>query len=145
MVCALPLLRSGRTEPPGCLPPIPRLLESSLLPVTEAALWSNGSGGVFFDFRRFPLRLLPPRGSPVRYSRPYDTAFDRFAPVSPDRILGLDATPAPRSGAVLPGSLPGSYSAPILANGFSPECSLTFLDFSIPARQSSNLAVLRAL
>jgi len=40
--------------------------------------------------------------------KPYDTAFDRFAPVSPDRILRLHATPVPRSGTVLPNLSSGS-------------------------------------
>jgi len=49
-----------------------------------------------------------PRGRPDRCCKPYDTAFDRFAPVSPDRILGLHATPVPRSGTVLPNLSSGS-------------------------------------
>jgi hypothetical protein len=64
--------------------------------------------------------------------RPYDTAFDRFAPVSPDHILGMDATPAPQSGAVLPSSCRDPGKAPVLANRLFTEVALDFprfLDF----------------
>jgi len=59
-------------------------------------------------FISLPFSLLPPYGRPNRCFGPYDTAFDRFEPVSPDRILGLDATPIPLSGTVLPNAWPGS-------------------------------------
>jgi hypothetical protein len=70
-------------------------------------------------FTELPTSLLPPRGCPDRYSRLCDTAFDRFVPMSPDRILGMDATPAPRSGAVLPSSLAGFLAE-------HPECLFDF-------------------
>ena len=56
----------------------------------------------------FPTSLVKfPRGSPHRFSRPCDTAFDRSAPMSPDHILGLDATPVSLSETVLPDAIAG--------------------------------------
>jgi hypothetical protein len=74
-------------------------------------LWSVRSGRIFRGFRRFPSSLLLPRGGPDRCCKPYDTAFDHFAPVSSDRILGLHATPVPRSGTVLPNLSSGSRNS----------------------------------
>jgi hypothetical protein len=71
-------------------------------------LWSVRSGWIFLDFRRFPSSQLLPRGRPHRCCKPYDIAFDRSLPVSPDSILGLNATPVPRSGTVLPNLSSGS-------------------------------------
>jgi len=58
--------------------------------------------------------------------RLYDTAFDRSAPVSPDHILGKDATPVSLSETVLPDAHAGFLDKRL--SDFP-----TFLDFSIPA------------
>jgi hypothetical protein len=107
-VCTLPLIHSGRIRTPWLPTAWPGSYNHRGDSVTEAALWSVRSGWIFLDFRRFPSSLLPPRGRPYRCCKPYDTALDRFAPVSPDRILGLNATPVPQSGTVLPNLSSGS-------------------------------------
>jgi hypothetical protein len=114
VVCTLPLSCSGHLRAPWLPTAYARLLQPSLCFVTEAALWSVRSGWIFHDFRRFPSSLLLPRGRPDRCCKPYDTAFDRFAPMSSDHVarvfpsLGCNATPAPRSGTVLPNLSSGS-------------------------------------
>jgi len=68
----------------------------------------SGRAGFSPAFAVFhPVRFFP-HGHPDRCCKPYDTAFDRFAPVSPDHVLGMHATPVPRSGTVLPNLSSGS-------------------------------------
>lgn len=122
MVCALPLNHSGRFRTPWAL--ISRFLRFIAVPRYRSRFMVGQAGLNFCStFVALPFSPLPPRGSPHRFRRLYDTAFDRSAPMSSDHILGLDATPAPLSGAVLPSSFAGLLeSASFLRTSFSPEC-----------------------
>jgi hypothetical protein len=109
----------------------------------------SGLAGFFAAFAESHPVCFFPRGRPDHCCKPYDTAFDRFAPVSPDRILGLHATPVPLSGTVLPdlssGSCCDSQPSPFQARArLSPERCPTFLDFSIPIGILSTSRYLRA-
>jgi hypothetical protein len=104
-VCTLPLLYSGYNRapwPPYRLHQVPPTHRDCPLP--GSLLKSRFRPKFLPGFRRAPLRSA----SPLRAFRPSleanDTAFDRFEPVSPDRILSLDATSVPRSGTALPDS-----------------------------------------
>jgi len=98
-------------------------------PVTGAALWSVESGRIFSQLSlrphpvRFPLAGVSSVVTGLRH------CFRSLAPVSPDRILSLDATSTPRSGAALPGLSPGSYRiVRFFRCDLSTESCATFLD-----------------
>lgn len=96
-------------------------------------------------FIELPSRQLPPRGRPYRCHRPYDTAFDRFASVSPDRILGLDATPVSLSETVLPGSGRVPATAPTSCEAVFRLSADRISSISRFPSAAFNLAVLRAI
>jgi hypothetical protein len=85
------------------------LLRQAPLPVIASRYREDfrfvGLGGAFHCFRSFPLRRLH-LAVPNLIEAFHDTAFDRLAPVSPGRVLGMRATPSPPGGKVPPGRQP---------------------------------------
>jgi len=79
-------------------------------PLPEPLYGRSGPAALSPIVHRLPVRSASPSRASLPLTGPYDTAFDRSAPVSPGRILGMHATPAPRSGAVLP----ESYRVPVV-------------------------------
>jgi len=93
-VCTLPLTHSGRVRTPWPPTACARILDSSRCSVAGAALWSVWSGHPFLSCS--PISEWS--ASPSRASLPLIQALrhcNRSAPVSPGRLLGLQATPVP--------------------------------------------------
>jgi len=93
-VCMLPLTHSGRVRTPWPPTACARLPDSSRCSVAGAALWSVRSGHPFLSCS--PISEWS--ASPSRASLPLIQALrhcNRSAPVSPGRLLGLQATPVP--------------------------------------------------
>jgi len=109
----LPLRCSGQHSAPWPPSSCARLLRPSSRPVAGVTFDEPGSAELSAAFAAshpvaFNLAVPSPDGGL------YDTAFDRFAPVSPGRVLGMHATPLPVDGrAPLAANqpAPGSYSA----------------------------------
>jgi len=98
---------------------------------------SVGLGETFRCFRGFPSRRFH-LAVPNLDGGLHDTAFDRLAPVSSDRVLGMHATPLPPGGRVPPGRQPTcarfllSSTRAIARPSLSPEpCRLASRRFSI--------------
>jgi len=139
----LPLSRSGRVRAPWPPSSCARLLHPSSRPVAGMTSDQLGSAMTFHRFRGFPYRRFH-LAVPIRWWRPHDTAFDRLASVSPDRVLGMHATPLPPGGRVPPGRQPSSArillcSAPTISRtSLSPEpCRPSSRRFSIPVARLS--------
>jgi len=116
-VWMLPLNRYGRLSAPWPPSSCARLLHPSSSPVTGLTFDQLGSAGIATAYHGFPSRRLQPHGSQptIETSR---HCFRSLTPVSPDCVLGLDATPLPCGGRAPPGRhhpAPGSYP-PALAS-----------------------------
>jgi len=97
-----------------------------------------GFGEAFHCFHSFLLRRFQPHGSQPLTGGLHDTAFDRSAPMSSGRVLGMHATPLPPGGRVPPGRQPScarfllSGTRSISRAGLSPEpCRPASRRFSI--------------
>jgi len=93
------------SEPPGLKPRL--LAEEVDFQATSSNFGSARLSTIFTVSRRphFTSRIRSP------FNQACDIAFDRFEPMSPDRVLGRHATPVPAGGTVPPGRLqpaPGS-------------------------------------
>jgi len=108
------------------------------------------SGPAFLSsvVHRFRDRLLLPRGRPDRCYGPYDTAFDRFAPVSPGHILWSGCYPCrskcdstPRFRCRVPGGCTRSSVLPTSEPALSPEPLRAFPRSLDSRRRIFNLAV----
>jgi hypothetical protein len=139
-----PCLVQAESEPPGRRSSCARLLWPSPQPRYRDDFWSAGIGEIFHRFRGFPSRRFH-LTVPIRCcQRPHDTAFDRLASVSPDRVLGMHATPRPPGGRVPPGRQPSSArillcsARPITRTSLLPEpCRHSSRRFSISVARLS--------
>lgn len=138
-VCTLPLPYSGYNRapwPPYRLHQVPPTHRGCPLP--GSLLKSRVRPKFLPGFHRAPLRSASPSGASRPSLEANDTAFDRYEPVSSGRILSLDATSAPRSGAALP-DLVGFLSCPSPCGLVLPELCAAFLGFPDSRRPSFTL------
>jgi len=131
-----PCVIRANTEPPGCLPPTPGSYNHRGASLPKPLCGRSGPAGFSTTFADSHPVLLLPRGRPDRCCKPYDTAFDRFAPMSSDHVLGfpiagMHATPIPRSGTVLPNLSSGSCGD---SRSFEQAFRLSFVRLSSTSR-----------
>jgi len=100
-----PCLVRAESEPPGRRPPAPGSSTHRHDPVAGMTSDQLGSARLSAAFAVYRPVAFTSRFPSVAGGL-HDTAFDRSASVSPDRVLGMHATPLPPGGRVPPGRQP---------------------------------------
>jgi hypothetical protein len=147
----LPLSHSGRVRAPWPPSSCARLPYPSSRPVTGATSAQLGSATLSAAFADSRVVAFTSRFPAIdRDLR--DIAFDHSASMSPDRVLGVHATPLASGAKEPPGRQPTCarflhYSThPNSRMNLSPEPQTTFLEAILDFRRPSfNLTVLRAM